>query len=192
MTEAASYRGQHVFVVGGANSAGQAAMHFSRYASQVTMVVRGDNLNKAMSRYLVNQIESTANIDLRTSSSVSRAHGSERLEELDITNSKTGETETIPAAALFLLIGAKPHTEFLGDTVARNEAGFILTGPDIIQNGRRPEDWPLKRAPFMLETSVPGIFAVGDVREGVVRRVASAVGQGATAINLVHQYLKTV
>jgi thioredoxin reductase (NADPH) len=192
MTEAANYRGQHVFVVGGANSAGQAAMYFSRYASQVTMVVRGDSLNKAMSRYLVNQIESTVNVDLRTDSSVTRAHGSEGLEELDITDNSTGETETIPAAALFLLIGAEPHTEFLGDVVARNEAGFILTGPDIIQNGRRPEGWPLKRAPLMLETSVPGIFAVGDVREGVVRRVASAVGQGATAINLVHQYLKTV
>ncbi|MGI9607040.1 MAG: NAD(P)/FAD-dependent oxidoreductase [Acidimicrobiales bacterium] len=192
MTEAANYRGRHVFVVGGANSAGQAAMHFSRFASQVTMIVRGPNLNKGMSQYLINQIESTDNIDLRTESAVTAVHGNEGLEQLEITNNSTGDIETIDAAALFLFIGAKPHTDFLGDTVARNPSGFILTGPDLMEDGVLPRSWTLKRGPYMLETSVPGIFAVGDVREGVVRRVASAVGQGATAINLVHQYLKTV
>jgi len=192
MTEAANYRGQHVFVVGGANSAGQAAMHFSRFASQVTMVVRGPDLNKGMSQYLINQIDSTANIDLRTESGVTAVHGTSGLEQLDITNNTTGDVETVDAGAMFLFIGAKPHTDFIGDQIARNPTGFILTGADLFEDGELPEAWPLKRGPYMLETSVPGIFAVGDVREGVVRRVASAVGQGATAINLVHQYLKTV
>ena len=192
ITEAANYRGQHLFVVGGANSAGQAAMYFSRYAGQVTMLVRGDNLNKAMSQYLITQIESTPNIDVRVHSTVTRAGGTNRLEEIDVVDSTTGDTETLAASALFLFIGASPHTKFLGDTVARTDKGFLLTGPDLMQDGRPPKSWPLSRSPFALETSVPGIFAVGDVREGVVRRVASAVGQGATAINLVHQYLKTV
>ena len=192
MTEAANYRGEHVFVVGGANSAGQAAMYFSRYADQVTMLVRGSSPNKGMSQYLVDQIDSTANIDVRTESGVVEAQGNERLETLKIENTATGESETVSAAALFLFIGAKPHTEFLSDVVARNHSGFVLTGPDLLEDGKRPKRWPLKRDPFILETSVPGIFAVGDVRQGVVRRVASAVGQGSTAISMVHQYLKTV
>jgi thioredoxin reductase (NADPH) len=192
MTEAANYRGQHLFVVGGANSAGQAAMYFSRFASQVTMVVRGPDLNKDMSQYLINQIDSTTNIDLRTQSAVTAVHGTNGLEQLDITNNASSEVERVDAGALFLFIGAKPHTDFLCDEIARNETGFILTGADVLEGGELPKGWPLKRGPYTLETNVPGIFAVGDVREGVVRRVASAVGQGATAINLVHQYLKTV
>jgi thioredoxin reductase (NADPH) len=192
MTEAANYRGEEVFVVGGANSAGQAAMHFSRYARNVTMLVRGSNLNKAMSQYLVDQIESTDNIEVLTNSGVSAAHGDERLESIDITNNESGETRNATASALFLLIGAKPHTEFLGDVIQRNSAGFILTGPDLLVDGTRPKGWQLRRDPFLLETNVPGIFAVGDVRQGVVRRVASAVGQGSTSISMVHQYLKTV
>jgi thioredoxin reductase (NADPH) len=192
MTEAANYRGEHVFVVGGANSAGQAAMYFSRYASQVTMVVRGPSLNAGMSQYLIDQIESTANIDVLANSSVTEAHGTDRLETVEITNRETGTATTFPAAALFLLIGAKPHTDFLGSTIERNAAGFILTGPDLVENGERPEGWILKRDPYLLETNVPGVFAVGDVRQGVVRRVASAVGQGSNAVSMVHQYLKTV
>lgn len=192
MTEAANYRGEPVFVVGGANSAGQAAMYFSRFAGQVTMVVRGSNLNKAMSQYLIDQIASTDNIEVLTRSGVTAVHGAERLESIEITNNETDHVETVPAAALFLLIGAKPHTEFLGDVVVRNRAGFVLTGPDLLAHGERSGNWPLTRDPFMLETSVPGIFAVGDVRQGVVRRVASAVGQGSTGISMVHEYLKTV
>ena len=192
MTEAPNYRGQHVFVVGGANSAGQGAMYFARYAKQVTIVVRGSNLDVAMSQYLIDQIEATPNIDVRVRSEVTAAHGDRGLESITLRNNDTQAEETVEAGALFLFIGAKPHTEFLGDTVTRNNAGFILTGPDLLVDGGRPEGWTLKRDPFLLETNVPGVFAVGDVRQGVVRRVASAVGQGSTAISMVHQYLKTV
>jgi thioredoxin reductase (NADPH) len=192
LAEAANYRGQHVFVVGGANSAGQAAMYFSRYASQVTILVRGSSLNTAMSRYLVEQIEATDNIDIRTRSEVTAVRGTERLELIEVTNNETGLKDTLSAAALFLFIGARPHTDFLSDAVLRNGPGFILTGQDLVQDGNRPEGWKLKRDPYLLETNVPGVFAVGDVRQGVVRRVASAVGQGSSVISMVHQYLKTV
>ena len=192
VTEAAYYKGKHMFVVGGANSAGQGAMFFSRYASKVTMLVRGSSLQKGMSQYLIDQINCTENIELRTHSSVSRVIGTDRLEALVIRDNDTGETETLPAAALFVFIGAKPHSDFVADVVERNQAGFILTGPDLMSDGRRPKNWRLNRDPFLLETSVPGIFAVGDVRQDVIRRVASAVGQGSTAISFVHQYLKTV
>jgi thioredoxin reductase (NADPH) len=192
VTEAAYYKGKHMVVVGGANSAGQGAMFFSRYASKVTMLVRGSSLQKGMSRYLIDQINCTENIELRTHSSVSRVIGTDRLEALVIRDNDTGETETLPAAALFVFIGAKPHTDFVADVVERNQAGFILTGPDLKGDGLRPENWRQNRDPFLLETSVPGIFAVGDVRQDVVRRVASAVGQGSTAISFIHQYLKTV
>jgi thioredoxin reductase (NADPH) len=192
MTEAANYRGEDVFVVGGANSAGQAAMHFSRYARKVTMLVRGSSLNAAMSQYLIDQIESTDNIEVLTQSTVTAVHGDDRLASIDVTDNESGDTRTLAASALFVLIGAKPHTEFLGDSIQRNSAGFILTGPDLLLDGARPEGWTLRRDPFLLETSVPGIFAVGDVRQGAIRRVASAVGQGSTSISMVHQYLKTV
>ncbi len=193
MTEAANYRGQHVFVVGGANSAGQAAMYFSRYASQVTMVVRGENLDRSMSQYLIDQIEATDNIDVRTRSEVTAANGGDHgLDSIDISNRDSGQVETVPAGALFLFIGARPHTDFVADVVQQTPAGFIPTGPDLAGVGGRPEGWQLERSPYLLETNVPGIFAVGDVRDGVVRRVASAVGQGSTAISMVHQYLKTV
>jgi thioredoxin reductase (NADPH) len=192
LTEAAYYKGRHMVVVGGANSAGQGAMFFSRYASKVTMLVRGSSLQKDMSQYLIDQINCTENIELRTHTSVSRVIGTDRLEALVIRDNDTGETETLPAAALFVFIGAKPHSDFVADVVERNQAGFILTGPDLMGDGRRPKNWRLNRDPFLLETSVPGIFAVGDVRQDVVRRVASAVGQGSTAISFVHQYLKTV
>jgi thioredoxin reductase (NADPH) len=192
LTEAAYYQGKHMFVIGGANSAGQGAMFFSRYASQVTMLVRGSSLSKGMSQYLIDQINDTKNIEVLVRSSVIEVVGNERLEKLVIQNNETGETETVSADALFVFIGAKPYTEFLGDAVERNSAGFILTGTDLMRNGRPSKSWRLKRDPFLLETSVPGIFAVGDVRQSAIRRVASAVGQGSTAVSFVHQYLKTV
>jgi thioredoxin reductase (NADPH) len=192
LTEAANYRDQQVFVVGGANSAGQGAMFFSRYASKVSLLVRSSTLEKGMSQYLVDQIYGTENIEVLTRTEVVEAVGTDRLEALKIMNKDTGESQTLPAAAVFLFIGAVPHSELVAGLVERNKAGFILTGQDLIRNGRRPQNWKLKRDPFTLETSVPGIFAAGDVRQGAVRRVASAVGQGAIAISLVHQYLKTV
>jgi thioredoxin reductase (NADPH) len=192
LTEAANYRGQHVFVVGGANSAGQGAMFFSRYAGQVSMLVRGEGLQASMSQYLIDQIAATPNIDVRVHTEVAEVHGSDRLEAITLFNSATQESTTMPAAALFLFIGAVPHSELVAGVVERNSAGFILTGQDLIHDGQRPKDWRLKRDPYMLETSVPGIFAAGDVRQGAVRRVASAVGEGAIAVSLVHQYLKTV
>jgi thioredoxin reductase (NADPH) len=192
LTEAAFYRDQPVFVAGGANSAGQGAMFFSRYASKVTMLVRAGALEKGMSQYLVDQIAGTENIDVWLRTEVLEAHGKDRLETLTIKNSATGEIQTVPAAALFLFIGAVAHTDLVADVVERNHAGFIRTGQDLLRGGRRPKDWRLKRAPYLLETSVPGIFAAGDVRQGAVRRVATAVGEGAMAISFVHQYLKTV
>jgi thioredoxin reductase (NADPH) len=192
LTEAAYYRGEQVFVVGGANSAGQGAMFFSQYAAKVIMLIRGDSLEKSMSQYLIDQIRATENIEVMLQAEVVEAIGKERLQAIRIARSDTGQAETMPAAALFLFIGALPHSELVAGLVERNPAGFILTGPDLVQNGHRPGTWPLKRDPYPLETSVPGIFAAGDVRHGAVRRVASAVGQGAIAISLVHQYLKTV
>jgi thioredoxin reductase (NADPH) len=192
LTEAAHYRGEPVFVVGGANSAGQGAMFFSQYASQVTMLVRGGSLEERMSQYLVDQIMATEKIRVRLHTEVVEALGKTRLEAITVADRQTGETETVPAAAMFLFIGAVPHSEVVANVVARDRFGFIITGPDLMQNGSRPRNWHLERDPYLLETSVPGIFAAGDVRQGAIRRVASAVGQGATAISLVHQYLKTV
>lgn len=192
LTEAASYRDQHVFVVGGANSAGQGAMFFSRYASQVTIVVRASTLEKGMSQYLVDQIAATDNIQVLTRTEVVEAKGEKSLEAITLKNKDSGETQTLPAAAMFIFIGAVPHSDCVAGVVERNHSGFILTGSDLIHNGRHPRNWTLRRDPYLLETSVPGIFAAGDVRQGAVRRVASAVGQGAIAINLVHQYLKSV
>jgi len=192
LTEAAFYRDQPVFVAGGANSAGQGAMFFSRYASKVTMLVRSGGLEKGMSQYLVDQIYGTENIDVWLRTEVVEAHGQDRLEALTIKNSDSGETQTVPAAALFVFIGAVAHTDPVAGVVERNHAGFIRTGQDLLNGGRPPQGWRLKRAPYLLETSVPGIFAAGDVRQGAVRRVATAVGEGAMAISFVHQYLKSV
>lgn len=192
LTEAAHYRDQPVLVAGGANSAGQAAMFFSRYASKVTMLVRASGLEKGMSQYLVDQINGTENIDVWLRTEVIEAHGEERLEALTIRNNETGATRTVPASALFIFVGAAAHTNLLEGVVQRNHAGFIITGQDLLRGGKRPKGWQLKRDPFLLETSVPGIFAAGDVRQGAVRRVATAVGEGAMAISFVHQHLKTV
>jgi thioredoxin reductase (NADPH) len=192
LTEAAHYRGRHIFVVGGANSAGQGAVFFSRYAKQVTMLVRGSALSRSMSHYLINQIAETPNIEVCVETEVVEAHGDNRLEAITTIDRKSGETQKRPADALFAFVGAAAHTDMVAGVVERNSAGFILTGPDLIREGKRPAGWSLKRDPYLLETSVPGIFAAGDVRQGAIRRVASAVGEGAVAVSFVHQYLNTV
>ncbi|MEJ2597708.1 MAG: FAD-dependent oxidoreductase [Anaerolineales bacterium] len=192
LTEAAHYRGRQVFMIGGANSAGQGAVFFSRYANKVTMLVRSSTLSRNMSQYLINQIGETPNIEVCLETELVEAHGENHLEALSIIDKKTGETQKVPADALFIFVGAVAHTDLVAGVVERNRAGFILTGSDLIREGKRPAGWKLKRDPFLLETSVPGIFAAGDVRQGAIRRVASAVGEGAVAVSFVHQYLKTV
>jgi len=192
LTEAASYRDQHVFVVGGANSAGQAAMFFSQFAKQVSMLVRGTSLTKSMSQYLIDQIEGTENIDVQTNTIVLEAFGDKKLESLKIQDKVTGEEKYVPAAAMFVFIGARPHSKMVEGVVEMNSAGFIRAGSSLTRDGKHPKGWKLKRDPLPLETSVPGIFVAGDVRDDAVRRIASAVGEGAIAVSQVHQYLKTV
>jgi thioredoxin reductase (NADPH) len=187
LAEAAGYKGERVVVVGGANSAGQAALMFARFAAEVVIVVRGSGLEKGMSRYLIDQIAATPAIRVLPSTQVERVHGETHLERIELRTN--GETTTVDATGLFLFVGAVPHSDFLRNAVALNEQGFVLTGPDIPADALR--HWPLERDPYLLECSVPGIFAAGDVRHGAVRRVASAVGQGSIAISLVHQYLAT-
>lgn len=188
-TEALTCANEEVFIVGGANSAGQAAMNFSRYARRVIMVVRGDSLASSMSRYLIEQIERTSNIDVELNSSIAEAHGETRLEAISVRCSTSGEINMVPASSLFIFIGAQPRTEWLGSLIERDEKGFILSGPDLITKGKLPSGWQLKRDPGLLETSVPGVFAAGDVRRGSVKRVASGVGEGSIAVQFVHQYL---
>lgn len=191
-TEAIACTGEEVFVVGGANSAGQAAMYFSRFASRVIMLVRGDSLTKSMSQYLIDQIGETDNIEVWTHSSVIEAKGESHLEALTIQNSQTHEVQTFPARSLFIFIGAMPYTDWLDGLIARDEKGFILTGPDHTASGNPPSPWPLDRDPFLLETSVPGVFAVGDVRHGSVKRVASGVGEGSICVQFIHRYLSNL
>ncbi len=191
-SEAAYYQDKKVYVVGGANSAGQGAIYLSRFASEVIILFRGDTLQQSMSQYLIDQIDGTENITVMLNTEVTAIAGNEHLETITIRNNKSDETKTVSADAIFIFIGAVPSTGMVGDLIERDEAGFIYTGQDLIRNGRRPRNWKLKRDPFLLETSVPGIFAAGDVRHGVIRRVASAVGQGAVAVSLVHKYLETV
>jgi thioredoxin reductase (NADPH) len=191
-TEALSCKGETVYVVGGANSAGQAAMNFAQYAERVIMLVRGDSLSSTMSQYLIDQIEKTPNIQLWTHATVSEVHGDKHLEEISVLCSDTNKIERVPANAMFIFIGALPGTDWLGDCVERDERGFILTGPDLLWNGARPKGWTLDRDPFLLETNVPGLFAVGDVRHGSVKRVASGVGEGSVAVQFIHQYLSKV
>ncbi len=189
MFEAISCRNEDVYLVGGANSAGQAAMYFSKYARSVTMLVRGESLSKGMSQYLVEQIEATENITVRLHSSITEVKGENHLEEVAIANAETKETQSVPVTSLFLFIGATPHTDWLTNIVKCNERGFISSGSELQQDGSYPPEWTLERSPFLFETSVPGIFVTGDVRQKSVKRVASAVGQSAVVVQLIHQYL---
>jgi thioredoxin reductase (NADPH) len=190
MTEAPATAGQDVYVVGGANSAGQAAMFLSGHARRVTLLVRADDLGHSMSHYLIRQLRDTANIEVRPSTEVAAAEGREHLERLRLCDSATGAVEEVPASFLFVFIGAAPCTDWLDGVVDRDPRGFVVTGPDLLRGGRRPPGWPLDRDPYYLEASVPGVFAAGDARANSVKRVASAVGEGAMAIQLVHRYLE--
>jgi thioredoxin reductase (NADPH) len=190
LTEAAACQGQDVYIVGGANSAGQAAMYLSRSAKSVTLLVRGTDLTASMSYYLVQQIDEAPNISVRSHTVVDAAHGSEHLERLTLRHTVTGETQQVDAQWMFVFIGAAPLTDWLGDTVLRDERGFIRAGPDLTPDGRPPAGWALDRPPYHLETNVPGVFVAGDARAESAKRVASAVGEGAMAVMLVHRYLE--
>ena len=193
MVDALSCKGEDVFMVGGANSAGQAAIHFAKYAKTVTLLVRGDTLNKSMSRYLIHQINETPNIRILLNSKVTEVHGENRLEFITITNTQTRQRQTVRTSGLYIFIGAVPHTDGAVGLIERDANGFILTGQDLMQNGHmRPQGWTLDRQPFLLETNVPGIFAAGDVRHGSTKRVATGVGEGSIAVQLAHQYLTRV
>jgi thioredoxin reductase (NADPH) len=189
-SEAVAMKDQEVFVVGGANSAGQAALHLVKYARRVSLLVRGESLADSMSEYLIQEIAANPNIDVRLNTEVIDGGGEHRLERLVLQNSLTGKTETVPAAALFVLIGATPHTDWLPAQIQRDRQGYIVTGRDLMR-GTQPavSCWPLQREPLLFETSMPGVFAVGDVRFRSVKRVASAVGEGSIAVQLIHQYL---
>ena len=191
-SEAISCKGESVYVIGGANSAGQAAMHFSKFAQKVIMLVRGPSLAATMSHYLIEQIEETPNIEVWPRTSLVGVQGDSRLTGISIQCSPSGETKDLPATSLFIFIGALPRTEWLGDLIQRDQHGFILSGPDLLDGGKRPASWTLDRDPGLLETNVPGIFVVGDVRRGSVKRVASGVGEGAVVVQFMHQYLAKV
>ncbi len=192
ITEALSCRDDDVYIVGGANSAGQAAMYLSQFASEVTLLVRGGSLEKGMSQYLIDEMGRRENIKVRVNSSVSRVDGEESLETVTVKDAASGAEETVPAAGLFVFIGAQPGTDWLEGVVRRDGRGFILAGPDLSEDGGRPKGWSLDRDPYLLETSVPGIFVAGDVRHGSVKRVASGVGEGSIAVQFIHQYLSRV
>jgi thioredoxin reductase (NADPH) len=189
MSEAFSYRDGDIYIVGGANSAGQAAMYFSRFARQVTMLVRGNSLSDSMSQYLEKQIAATKNIAVKLNSSVTAVEGAERCETITIRNNKTQESETVPASALLIYAGAVPRTDWLAGIVERDAQGYIISGLHLMLEGRRPTGWNVSRDPFYLETSVPGIFVAGDVRHRSAKGVTSGVGEGAMAVKLIHQYL---
>jgi thioredoxin reductase (NADPH) len=189
MTEAFSYREGDIYIVGGANSAGQAAMYFSKFARQVTMLVRGNSLSDTMSQYLENQIGATKNIVVRLNSSVIAVGGADRCETVTILNNKTCLQETVPASALLIYAGAIPCTDWLAGTVERDAQGYLISGQHLMREGRRPSGWTVDRDPFYLETSVPGIFVAGDVRHRSAKGVTSGVGEGAMAVKLVHEYL---
>ncbi|MEU6945155.1 FAD-dependent oxidoreductase [Streptomyces sp. NPDC046182] len=190
LTEASACEGQDVYIVGGANSAGQAAVFLARGAKSVTLLVRGESLTASMSYYLVQQIEEAPNITVRPRTVVESAHGGDHLERLTLRDAVTGEDEVVDAQWMFVFIGAAPLTDWLDGTVLRDEHGFILAGPDLTPDGRPPAEWELDRPPYHLETSVPGVFVAGDARAQSAKRVASAVGEGAMAVMLVHRYLE--
>jgi thioredoxin reductase (NADPH) len=189
-TEASTCAEREVYVVGGGNSAGQAAVFLARHARRVTLLVRADGLERSMSYYLIRQIRETPNIEVRVGTQVVGAAGGEHLERLSLCDIAAGTVEEVPASFLFVFIGAAPCTDWLDGLIARDPDGFLLTGADLLVGGKRPTAWPLDRDPYHLEGSVPGIFAAGDVRANSVKRVASAVGEGAMAIQLVHRYLE--
>ncbi len=192
MTEALSYKNEDVYIVGGANSAGQAALYFSKYARSVTMLVRGESLSLHMSQYLEDQIAATKNIIVKLNTSVLEVKGTGRCETITLMNTKTCVRETVPASALFFYVGAVPYTDWLASVVERDAQGYIVSGTHLLREGRRPRGWTTDRDPFMLETSVPGIFVAGDVRHASAKGVTSGVGEGAMAVKLIHQYLSTV
>ncbi len=191
-TEAISCRDEDVYLVGGANSAGQAAIFFSKFARRVIMLVRGSSLAATMSQYLVDQIAQTENIHVEFHTCVQEVHGEDHLEAITLACQQSGITTRVPASSLYIFIGAQPRTAWLDGVVERDERGFIVTGQDLKRNGKPPKDWQLDRDPGLLETNVPGVFAVGDVRHGSIKRVASGVGEGSVAIQFVHQYLSKI
>ena len=180
---------RNIYIVGGANSAGQAAMYFSKFARQVTMLVRGNSLSDTMSQYLENQIAATKNIEVKLNSSVIAVEGVDHCETITIQNNKTRSTETVPASALLIYAGAVPRTDWLAGMVERDAQGYLISGQHLLLDGKRPTGWTVDRDPFYLETSVPGIFVAGDVRHRSAKGVTSGVGEGAMAVKLVHQYL---
>ncbi|MHC4429558.1 MAG: NAD(P)/FAD-dependent oxidoreductase, partial [Planctomycetota bacterium] len=188
VTEALNAKGQTVYMVGGGNSAGQAAMYFKDFANKVVLVVRGDSLGAKMSHYLVNRIEATDNIEVRLNTEIKACHGSEHLETLELRNNESDQVDTVPAKYLFVFLGATPRTDWLRDVVACDARGFILTGSDLDPKTHL-RDWPHERPPYLLETNVPGVFACGDARRASVKRVASAVGEGSVAVHFMHQIL---
>jgi thioredoxin reductase (NADPH) len=190
MTEAQECADRKVFIVGGANSAGQAAVFFARYASSVHLLVRGPSLEASMSHYLIEQLAGIDTVHVHTCTTVAEAHGTDHLEQLTLQDARTGERQTYPASHLFVFIGGAPRTDWLDGAVVRDDRGFIPTGPELLEDGRRPHGWPLDRDPYFLESSLPGVFVAGDVRADSVKRVASAVGEGAMAVTLVHRYLE--
>ncbi|BAZ66544.1 MAG: FAD-dependent oxidoreductase [Pelatocladus maniniholoensis HA4357-MV3] len=190
VSEAPMCQDEDVFVVGGGNSAGQAVMHFSRYAKKVTMLVRGDSLAATLSQYLIHRITNTSNIEVLYQTQVTGLDGDRTLRQIELTNCRDRSVQKIDTHRLFVCIGGMPNTEWAKDTsIIRDNAGYIVTGPDLLKQGRPPECWTLERDPFFLESSVPGSFAAGDVRHGSIKRVASAVGEGAMAVTFVHRYL---
>lgn len=192
-SEAALCRGEHVYVVGGGNSAGQAAMHLSQEARMVTVLIRHDRPAASMSRYLLDRLHATPNIAIQTRAQVTAIEGDDRLRAITVRDEETGTEQLVEAGRLFVLIGGRPNTEWARDTtIIRDEGGYLLTGPDLLGGGRLPAEWPLERQPYYLETSVPGSFAIGDVRHNSVKRVASAVGEGAMAVQFIHRHLADI